>query len=243
MEGGGGNPYLYTIMSAPDDKNTDQSPTSLARAAAWVIWVIPLVYLLVSYPSLPDRVPMHFNGDGKPDGFGSKQTHLYVMLGMWVFNLAIFLLLRNVYRLDPKSTARLGRRTFDNLALAILLFLSVLHVAIVYATAAGGFVIDRLLFVMIGALFTYLGWIMRDIEPNYFVGIRTPWTLEDPDNWRATHRMGSKWFLWGGLFVVVSSLLLPRPVIIFTSIATILLIAFVPIIFSYRYFAQSRKGK
>lgn len=210
---------------------------------ALVVWLLPLVYLLVTYPSLPDRVPMHFDGNGKADGFGSKQTHLMVMLGMWVFNLAMYLLLSNVHRLDPKSTVKLGRRVFDNLALAILLFLSILHVVIVYATSAGGFVIDRLLFALIGALFSYLGWVMRDIEPNYFIGIRTPWTLEDPENWRATHRFGGHWFLWGGVFIILSALLLPRPTVIFAAIIGLLVVALVPIVYSYRYFARNRRGE
>jgi uncharacterized membrane protein len=215
--------------------------TSSIERMAVVVWLIPLAYLLYTYPSLPDTVPMHFDGKGKPDGFGSKHTHLYVMLGMWVFNLGMYLLLKNVYRLDPKSTAKISAKTFDNLAFAILLFLSIVHIVIVYATQSGGFVIDRLLFVLIGALFSYLGWIMRNIEPNYFVGIRTPWTLEDPENWRATHRFGSKWFLWGGVVIIATSLILPRQAVLFTAIAGILGIAFVPIIYSYRYFAKSRK--
>lgn len=209
---------------------------------ATVVWLLPLAYLLYTYTSLPDTVPMHFDGNGKPDGFGSKQTHLWVMLGMWVFNIGIYLLVRNIYRLDPKATVRLGIRTYTNLALAILLFLSTLHVVIVYATGAGGFMIDRLLFVLLGAFFAYLGWIMKDIEPNYFVGIRTPWTLEDPENWRATHAFGGRWFLWGGAFIALTSLLLPRPAVLFTGITALLLIAFIPIGFSWRYFARKRKA-
>ena len=229
-------------MTPLPENTPDTRRRKWSEPLAWIIWLLPLFYLLYVYPSLPEVVPMHFDGNGKPNGFGTRQTHLYVMLGLWVFNIAMYLLLRNISRLDPKSTVGSGKRVFNNLALAILLFLSILHVVIVYATVAGEFMIDRLLFALIGALFSYLGWIMRDIEPNYFVGIRTPWTLEDPENWRATHRFGARWFLWGGIAIILLSLVLPRPAMIYASISVLLLVAFVPIGFSYRYFARKKAG-
>jgi len=93
---------------------------------------------------------------------------------------------------------------------------------------------------MLGAFFGYLGWVMKDIEPNYFIGIRTPWTLEDPENWKATHAFASRWFIWGGAFVVIAALLLPRPYELYASIGVILLMAIVPIAYSYRFFAARK---
>jgi uncharacterized membrane protein len=222
---------------------TSSAPKQLNKwidLSAIIIWLLPVAYLLFNYPALPDTVPMHFDGKGRADGFGSKQTHLAVMLGMAAFNIAIYLLVRNIHRIDPKAIARLPHKTYRNLAIAILIFLSALHVIITHATARGEFNIDKLVFVLMGCFFSYLGWIMKDIEPNYFVGIRTPWTLEDPENWKATHRMASRYFLWGGLAVALASLLFGRPEVIYVCISGIFLIAVVPVAYSFQYFRKKR---
>jgi len=208
--------------------------------SAVIIWLIPVAYLLANYPSLPDSVPMHFDAKGRANEFGSKQTHLFVMLGMAAFNILIYLLVRNLHRIDPKAIMRLKARTYMNLALAILVFLSALHLIITYATARGELVVDKVILVLLGLFFAYLGWIMKSIEPNYFVGIRTPWTLEDPENWKATHQLGSRFFFWGGLVIALAGLILGRPVGMIVCISGLFVIAIIPVIYSFLYFNKRR---
>ena len=62
---------------------------------------------------------------------------------------------------------------------------------------------------MAGLLFAFMGNLMHNIKPNYFAGVRTPWTLEDPDTWRATHRLAGKLWFGGGIFVTIAVLVLP----------------------------------
>jgi uncharacterized membrane protein len=221
---------------AAEIKTPIVAPSRWLDTTAVLVWILPMVYLLMLYPSLPDTVPMHFNASGVADGFGKKSSHMMIMCGLWVFNILIYLLVRNVPKLDPKSRVGNGVRIYANIALAVLVMMSVLHVIIDHATAHGALLLDRMILALMGGFFAYLGYVMKDIPPNYFVGIRTPWTLEDPENWKATHRLGSRWFLWGGLAVVVVALVLERPYELFISMALILLIAIIPVISSYRYF-------
>jgi uncharacterized membrane protein len=72
------------------------------------------------------------------------------------------------------------------------------------------------------------------------VGIRTPWTLEDPENWKATHRMGSKVFFWGGLAIALAGLILGRPEVIYVCVFGLLAVALVPVVFSFLYFRKNK---
>jgi uncharacterized membrane protein len=84
---------------------------------------------------------------------------------------------------------------------------------------------------------------MHSIKPNYFAGLRTPWALEDPDNWRATHRLAGKLWFAGGLVITIAVLLLPTVpgFIFFMSIVAVLVL--IPFIYSYRYFKSHHPNK
>jgi uncharacterized membrane protein len=79
---------------------------------------------------------------------------------------------------------------------------------------------------------------MNSIKPNYFAGVRTPWTLEDPDTWRSTHRLASKLWFFGGIGLTIAVLLLPNKagMIVFLSIVGILVL--IPVIYSYLYYKK-----
>jgi uncharacterized membrane protein len=82
---------------------------------------------------------------------------------------------------------------------------------------------------------------MHSIKPNYFVGIRVPWALEDPDNWRTTHQLGGKLWVAGGILITACTLLLPSRTgeIVFMIVTSILVL--VPIIYSFLYFKKHQR--
>lgn len=84
---------------------------------------------------------------------------------------------------------------------------------------------------------------MHSIKPNYFAGLRTPWTLEDPDNWRATHRLAGKMWFAGGLVLAVLVLLLPLKAGLIAFMSVMFVIIIIPIIYSYRYFKSHHPNK
>ena len=148
----------------------------------------------------------------------------------------VYLLLKFLPAIDPKKQIKYGESTFQKLALGMVVFLAALDIAIVYATVHKGFEMNKVIFPIIGLLFAFIGNMMYSIKPNYFAGIRTPWTLESEDNWRATHRLaGTIWFI-GGIALTVLMLFLPPAAgtIIFTS--CVLVMAFTPMIYSFIYF-------
>ena len=94
----------------------------------------------------------------------------------------------------------------------------------------------------VGLLFIVLGNYMSKIKPNWFMGIRTPWTLESEEVWNKTHRLGGKLFILMGLFMVVGTIL-PLDYFWYLFIAGVLSVSLVPIIYSYLLFRKLKKDK
>ncbi len=206
--------------------------------AALVVWLLPAVYLLFVYSSLPQTVPMHYDLEGNVNQYGSKNEFLTFQSVMLGVPALVYLLLKFLPAIDPKKQVKYGESTFQKLAFGIVIFLSALNIAITFATIHHGFKINKLIFPLIGLLFAFMGNIMNSIKPNYFAGFRTPWALENEDNWRATHRLASKMWFFGGIILTITSLLLPSETseIVFMCILGVMVL--IPFIFSYKYFKK-----
>src|SRR5439155_23234064 len=118
------------------------------------------------------------------------------------------------------------------IANSVVVFLLVAHAMIIAAGLGVAIRIDRLMPLGIGLLFVFLGNFLTRVEPNWFVGIRTPWTLSSDTVWRRTHRTGGWVFVIGGL-VLAGAALLPRGAFLPLLIATIVIVPAIPIVQSY----------
>ncbi|HEY2581681.1 MAG TPA: SdpI family protein [Mucilaginibacter sp.] len=204
--------------------------------AALVVWLLPAAYLLFVYSSLPGSVPVHYDLNGKVDRYGDRGEFLtfeWIMLGVPAL---VYFLLKFLPAIDPKRQVKYGEGTFQKLAFGLVIFLSALNIAIIFSTIHQEVKIERLIFPLIGLLFVFIGNIMNSIKPNYFAGIRTPWTLENEDNWRATHRLAGKIWFAGGILLTILMLFLSSAAgdIIFMCLLGVMVL--VPVIYSYVYF-------
>jgi uncharacterized membrane protein len=204
--------------------------------AALIIYLLPVVYLLTVYSALPASVPMHYDLNGKVNRYGSKAEFLMFQGIMLFIGLLVYLLLRFLPAIDPKKKVKYSEETFQKIALGIVVFLSALNIVIIFSTANQGFRVDKLVFPMVGLLFAFLGNVMNNIKPNYFVGIRTPWTLESEDTWKATHRLAGKVWFVGGIVITIVTLVLPSNIAFIVFMSGIISMAFLPVIYSYIYF-------
>lgn len=211
--------------------------------AALVLWLLPIAYVTYIYSALPESVAIHFDMDGKPNGYGTKGEFLgtqAIVMGMSAF---VYLLLKFLPAIDPKKYVKYGEVTFQKLALGLVLFLAALDIAIAYAAVSSNFEVGKLILPIVGLLFAFIGNIMNSIKPNYFAGVRTPWTLEDPDTWRSTHRLAGKLWFAGGICLTIAMLVLPNKtgmIVFFVIIATLVLI---PVIYSYIYYTKHHPSK
>jgi uncharacterized membrane protein len=211
---------------------------SFLDGGALVVWLLPLIYILTIYQTLPQTVPLHYGINGTPDRYGSKSEFMTTQWILAGVPLLVYLLLKFLPLIDPKKQIKYGESTFQKLAFGIVLFISALNIAIIFATAHHGFKIDKLIYPLVGLLFVFIGNIINSIKPNYFAGVRTPWTLENPDNWRATHRLASKIWFVGGLLLTILMLFLPDGPGGIVFICAIAVLVLIPVIYSYLYFLK-----
>ena len=201
-----------------------------------ILLSLPFYYLYKLYPALPSIIPTHFGLDGKPNGFSKKDHLVWIFLTISIISASTYLIIKYLPKIDPKKTAGLASNSLQKMAIAAVGLFSAILLMTLYAAIHGSFSFSGLFNPLMGIFFIVFGNGMYNIKPNYFVGIRVPWTLENEDNWRATHHMAGILWVVGGIFITLFTLLLsPQPGEYFFMIATIIL-AVVPIIYSFVYF-------
>ena len=208
-----------------------------------VIISIPWIYLAIIWNSLPDTIPVHFGLDGIPDRFGQKSEIFFIPIIMTAISLLVFLLLTNIYKLDPKKYATKQSGTFLKFAMAIVVFISFIGLLVLNWTVKLHTNSLNLFLVLMGLLFAYIGNIMHSIKPNYFAGFRMPWTLESEENWKATHMLASKIWFAGGILIAILALFIKPFIMFFVMMGIVLIMVLVPAIFSYRFFKKEKAGK
>ena len=211
---------------------------SVLDFSALVVWLIPIGYLFFGYSSLPINVPLHYNIRGNVDRYGSKGEFVAFQALLMGISALVYLLLKFLPVIDPKKQVKQDESTFQKLAFGLVVFLAALSIVIIYSALSSGFKIERLLLPVISLLFVFVGNLLNSIKPNYFAGIRTPWTLENEDNWRATHRLAGKvWFI-GGIVLTVMVLFLPTEAAAIAFTSCVVVMALIPVTFSYLYFRK-----
>jgi immunity protein, SdpI family len=205
-----------------------------------VIAVAALAISVWTYSSLPPTVATHWNLRGTPDGFSSR--FVAVAIGP-VIIVGITLLFNLLPKIDPRreNYARF-LSTYWLFANAVIVFLLIPH-GMVIATGLGYSVrIDRLMPLFIGLLFVVIGNYLTRVEPNWFVGIRTPWTLSSDTVWRKTHRTGGWLMVIGGIALATGGFL-PRSALLPLLIGTIVVVAVIPIVQSYVLWKREQHGR
>ena len=209
---------------------------------AAIIAIVPFAFLLYIYPQLPGTVPTHFGLDGKPDDYSSKDT-LFLAVGMLsLVGLGSFLLLLNIHKIDPKKKNN-SPAVMAKFAFAVLIMMSLIQILILQSAQTGSIGFDKFLLPLLGLFFTFLGNLFYSLKPNYFVGMRTPWALEDDNNWRRTHQLAGKLWFAGGLFAVVISLITSFKVAMIAFIVITFIIIIIPVVYSYKIFKNTRHPK
>jgi len=159
-----------------------------------------------------------------------------MMIGL---TLGIYLLLTVLPLIDPRRANYAAfRRIYAVIKLAVILFISVVHVMTALAALGVDVPVKAIVPGIVGLLLIVLGAVMPGVKQNYFVGIRVPWTLNDPENWTKTHKFGGVFFIIGGLIMLASSFFAGRFAIIWGIIVAVV----PPIVYSYALFHIKERG-
>jgi uncharacterized membrane protein len=191
---------------------------------------------------LPSEIPSHWNAAGVVDGWMLKEEGIWLIPAIALLIMLVFQLLP---RIDPK------KENYSSFAGAwnIMQVTMVVFFAYVYSLQmdaalhpADSILVGRNILLGVGALFIVMGFLLPRIRQNFFIGIRTPWTISDANNWSKTHALGGKMFVIGGLLTLVMAWMIPAR--IFPFIIILFCIVLIPVAYSYVLFEKKiRKRK
>jgi uncharacterized membrane protein len=163
--------------------------------------ILSALVSIVAAPDLPNQMVTHWNVAGEPDATMSKAVTLVLFPAI---TAGLVALLAIVPRIDPRrENIAAFRPTHDWFVILITALMFVIHVGVVAFNL--GYVFDFTLLVLaaVAGLFYYIGVVLECTERNWFVGIRTPWTLESDEVWQRTHHLGGRLFKLTALVALI----------------------------------------
>lgn len=201
-----------------------------------ILCILPIIYLGYIWEDLPEQIPTHWNIKGEIDSWSNKNSSLFIT----AFPIIIFIIMTLIPKIDPKKKITQMGNKYTQFKFIIVAFTSILAISILYIAKeqnTESFQIE----LIIGMLFMALGNYFQAIKHNYFIGIRTPWTLESESVWKKTHQLGGKLWIAGGLLIIMSSLALSKEYSSYTMLFIISIITIMPITYSYFEFKKEKQ--
>lgn len=200
-----------------------------------ILIITSVIISIVAFPFMPDQVPTHWNMQGEVDDYSSRLFNAVFMPGMILF---IYITLIVTPKIDPKKD---NYQKFTGMYFIIMVSTILLLIAIQIITTlvALGYDINIQIIIseLVGVLFIVVGNYLPRARQNFFVGVKTPWTLMNEVVWDKTHRLSSKVFVIAGI-VFMLSVFLPATIQIYVIITTIALLVIIPIVSSYIFYRQ-----
>jgi uncharacterized membrane protein len=209
---------------------------STTKALVILAALSPLIYLLISWPSIPDSFTTRFEFDDSFEKIQSRSSLLFNSIALTSVSVILYLCMRNLKRFDPKVKESTPTSTFHKLGLIITLFLTVINYFLILSAKYGWVIDTHIAVAFFGFLIVLLGNYMNNLKPNYIAGIRLPWTLNDPENWRKTHLLTGKIWFAGGLLLIVLSFIIPKHIVGFFVPGFMMVLIIIPGIYSYRLY-------
>ncbi|MCC7187307.1 MAG: SdpI family protein [Anaerolineales bacterium] len=187
---------------------------------------------------LPDPMPAHWNAAGELDGYMSKFWGVFLMPIITLALLGLFLIIPRIDPLKANIAKFIG--IFNGFILIFVAYMLYVYALTLFAALGTPFNMTVMLLPVVGLLFIGIGYMMAKAKRNFFIGIRTPWTLSSETVWDETHKLGSKLFMLGGAATIVSAFLGENG--IWLMLVAMLVAAFVPIVYSYILWRRETKA-
>jgi uncharacterized membrane protein len=166
--------------------------------------MIALAFLAgaILWNQLPDPMASHWNANGQVDGYMSKFWGVFLLPLM---TLGMFVLFMAVPNIDPlKANIAQFRETFNLFIVLIIAFMLYIYgLTLVWSFGYQDFNMSAAMLPFMGVLFIAIGFMLRKAKRNFFIGIRTPWTLSSDSVWDKTHQLGSVLFMASGVLTII----------------------------------------
>jgi len=210
----------------------------IMRAIALGIVILSFITAIYFYPQMPEQMASHWNINGQVDGYTGKGVGVFFMP---ILSLAMFFLFVFLPKLDPmKQNYKAFINEYNALIALLIGFFYYIYLLTMGFNLGYEFDFTRFLSPAFGILFYFLGVVIQKAKQNWFVGIRTPWTLSSERVWEKTHKISGDLFKAAGIVALLGVVL---PQMLLASVAVILASAIFGVVFSYIEFNKEKKGK
>ncbi len=208
----------------------------------WAIIAIQIIVGIFGFIVLPDTVPIHWDINGQANGYGPKWVNTFLVP---IISIGLYVLIRVLIAAGP----RLGGRQATNANLqtarvitaGLILFMLVIQLALIAQSLGIGFDMTTIVLLAISALFIFIGNYMGKMRRNFWMGIRTPWTLTNTVVWERTHRLGGWLFVAVGLIGIVCSFI--PELRLWGIVVPILAVCVFLYVYSYVIYRQETQGE
>jgi len=205
--------------------------------AALLIIIISFALGIISYNYLPDKLASHWGENGQVNGYMPKFWGLFLMP---IISAGMLLLFYFLPKLDPlKENYKKFRVYYDSFILVIILFLFYIYLLTILWNFHIQFNMNLALIPALGFLYIYIGIILKYLKRNWFIGIRTPWTISNEKVWDKTHNLGSTLFKISGVITIIGIFF--DDFIIYFVLVPIIVSAITLVIYSYLIYRKEEK--
>lgn len=180
--------------------------TKLTSVIVLTLIAIALIAGLALWNQLPDLMASHWNINNQVDGYMPKFWGVFLMPLITLGMLVLFLVIPSI---DPlKANIAQFRETFNVFIALIVAFMLYIHgLTLAWSLGYQGFKMSAAMLPFMGVLFIAIGYLLKKARRNFFIGIRTPWTLSSDSVWDKTHQLGSVLFMISGAITLLGGLL------------------------------------
>ncbi len=214
----------------------------IGKKEALPIGLILLMFVLgfYFYDQLPEKIPTHWNARGEIDAYGSKTLHL-VLIPLISALLYLFFLV--IPAIEVKGFRKNINKFYDRFGFefrtVIVAFFAGLYLITMLIALGFNIKINYFIIPAISIIFFYIGYMIQFAKRNFFIGIRTPWTLSSDVVWKKTHKLGGKLFMAAAVFMFVAGFLVEN--VLWVVLVPVLTVAIVPMVYSYWIYSKPKK--
>ena len=170
--------------------------------AICLIILLSFIMAFYFYSKVPSTIPSHWNIQGEVDSYMPKFWGLFLMP---LISVALFLLFLAIPNIDPlKANIKKFMGYYDLFILSMMLFLFYIYLLTIFYTIGYRFNMSTAILPALAILFYMISLLLKNSKRNYFIGIRTPWTIQSEKVWNKTHKLGSKLFIALSIIILLS---------------------------------------
>lgn len=216
-----------------------KTKNSLRELAIGLISIVPFLYYLYLWSSMPEIIPIHFDFEGNPDNYGNRTI---IGIGLFFFSIGFYFFFKFIPKIYKRNSFTMTGKTFDHLRLILASFFSALFIIIIHSMQQGK-VNNTLIFISIALLISFLGNYMRNVRPNHFVGNRFLWSNKDEASWKKTQNfIGLLWFFTGIILAILLFILPDNLEIYVFAIGIFVSMLLMPVIYSFIIQSKNKKN-